>query len=410
MSKRKKLLLTIAGFLAGLFLILLIGSLLVVQSAWFSNFVRQKIVAVTEESTGGVVEIGAFEFDWTHLTARIRNFVLHGTEPTGSDPLARVALLEVRLKLFSGLKKVVDIRYLGIERPQVNLIVFADGKTNIPEPKVKKQSTSDKSGLETVVNLAVGQFNIQNGLLQYAQQKTAFSARGENLRVLLDYNQLNPSYQGKLTIDPLLIVSGANAPTLPVHVSVPITLEKDAVRLSDVKVNTDASQITLNASLENMNAPKISARVNMAVSMPEMQRSFGLPIHLQSRLAPKVLNLEASVRMDSKTDVVQVETAHLGFGGTTFQASGTLEPGKSSAVAFNSNFALNELAALLAVSDVQTTGALQANGTARLDAHNNYTRRRYVELPRRFSPKWDNTAKQCKSLFAVPCRPLPGQP
>ncbi|MFL6450330.1 MAG: translocation/assembly module TamB domain-containing protein [Bryobacteraceae bacterium] len=372
MSKRKKVILTVAASLAGLVVVLVVGSILVIQSSWFANFVREKIVAVTEESTGGVVEIGAFEFDWTHLTARIRNFVLHGNEPKGSDPLARVPLLEVRLKLFSGFKKVVDIRYLGIDRPHVNLMVFADGTTNIPQPKIKKKSTSDTSGLETVVNLAVGQFSIQNGLIQFAQQKTAFNARGENLRLLLDYNQLNPSYQGKLTIDPLLVVAGANAPTLPVHVSVPITLEKDAIRLSDVKINTDASQVTLSASLQNMNAPKISARVNVAASMPEMQRSFDLPIHVGSRLAPKVLNAEASVQIDTKTNVVQVRTAHLGLGATTFQASGTLEPGKSSAVSFNSNFALNELAALFAVSGLQTTGTLDMNGTARLDAHNNY--------------------------------------
>src|SRR5689334_5985874 len=135
MSKRKKILITVAGSLAGLFVVLIVGSILFVQSAWSANFVREKIIAVTEESTGGVVEIGAFQFDWTHLTARIRNFVLHGKEPKGSDPLARVASLEVRLKLFSGFKKVVDIRYLGIEQPQVNLMVLADGTTNIPEPK-----------------------------------------------------------------------------------------------------------------------------------------------------------------------------------------------------------------------------------------------------------------------------------
>ena len=372
MSKRKKILVTIGASVAGLIVVLIVASILVVQSAWFANFVRGKIVAITEESTGGVVEVGAFEFDWTHLTARIRNFVLHGNEPKGSDALARIALLEVRLKLLSGLKKVVDIRYLGIDRPQVNLIVFADGTTNIPQPKVKKKSNSETSGLETVVNLAVGQFNIQNGLVQYAQRKSAFSAKGENLRVLLDYNQLNPSYQGKLTIDPLLVVAGDNAPALPVHVSIPITLQKDAIQLSDVKISTAGSQITLDASVHDMNAPKIVARVNVAVSVAEMQRSFALPIHLQSRLAPKAITAEASLQIDSKTNTVQVQTAHLALGATTFQASGTLEPGKSSAVQFNSNFALNELAALMAVSGVQTTGALEANGTARLDRQNNY--------------------------------------
>lgn len=372
MTKPRRLLVTIAASLAGIVVLLVVATILILQSAWFSNFVREKIIAVTQESTGGVVEISSFQFDWTHLTARIRNFVLHGNEPKGSAPLARVALLEVRLKLLAGLKKAVDIQYLGIDQPQVNLIVFPDGRTNIPEPKVKKQSSSETSGLETVVNLAVGQFNIQNGLLQYSQQKTAFSARGENLRVLLDYNTLNPSYQGKITIDPLLITAGANSPPLTVHVSVPVTLQKDAIQLSDVKLNTSQSQITLNASLENMNAPKIAARLNAAISMPEMQRSFALPIHLQSRTAPKLLNAEASVQIDSKTNVIQIQTAHVGLGETTFQASGKLEPGKNSAVEFNANFALNELASLFKVSGVQTGGVLQANGTAKLDGQNNY--------------------------------------
>src|SRR5436309_15693132 len=139
MTKRKRVILIIAASLAGLLVVLVIASILVLRSAWFANYVREKIIAVTEESTGGKVEIAAFQFDWTHLTARIRNFVLHGTEPAGSDPLARIQLLEVRFKLLTGLKKVVDLQYLGIQQPQVNLIVFPDGKTNIPEPKVQKK-------------------------------------------------------------------------------------------------------------------------------------------------------------------------------------------------------------------------------------------------------------------------------
>ncbi|MFL6546969.1 MAG: hypothetical protein ACJ8LM_17535, partial [Candidatus Udaeobacter sp.] len=204
------------------------------------------------------------------------------------------------------------------------------------------------------------------------QRKTAFGARGENLRVLLDYNLLNPSYQGRLSIDPLLITVGANVRPLTVHVNVPITLQKDAIQLSDVKLNTDQSQITLNASIQNMNAPRISARLNATVSMPEMQSSLALPIHLQSKTAPKVLSAEASVQIDTKTDLIQVQTAHLGLGGTSFQASGTLDPGKNSAVAFNANLALNELASLFQVSGFQANGLLQANGNAKLDGQNDY--------------------------------------
>ncbi len=371
MSKRNRILLRIVGSLAALVVVLVVASVLILQSAWFSNYVRGKIIQVTEESTGGVAELGSFQFDWTHLTARIRNFVLHGTEPKGADPLARVALLEVRLKLFSGLKKAVDLQYLGIEQPQVNLMVLPDGKTNIPEPKVTKQSSSDKSGLETVVNLAVGQFKIENGLLRYAQGTTPFQAHGENLRVLLDYNTLNPSYAGNIRIDPLLLTSGTSAP-LSVHVNVPVTIEKDAIRLTNATFNTAQSQALLNGSVQDMNNPQIAATLNTTVSLPEMQKSFDLPIDTAAKAAPKSLSAEASVQINTKNNTIQIKTAHLGLGQSGLQASGTLNPGQNSAAQFNAEFALNELATLLKVSGVKASGTLQANGAAKLDAQKNY--------------------------------------
>ena len=370
MTKRKKILVTVAASFGGLLVVLVVASILILQSAWFANYVREKVIATTQESTGGTVEIGSFQFDWTHLTVRIRNFVLHGTEPKGSDPLARVPLLELRLKLLAGLKQAVDLQYLGVHQPTVNLIVFPDGKTNIPEPKVKTQP-SQKSGLQTVVDLAVGQFQIDNGTLQYAQQKTPFNARGQNLRVLLNYSVLNPSYQGNLSIDPLLVTSGKQPP-LSVHVNIPVTIEKDAVTIAGAKLNTDQSQILLDASIRDMNKPQISGHLNASVSLVEMGRSLDLPIDANAKGAPKTLTAEALVNVGSNNSI-QVQTAHVALGGTTFQASGTLrDANRASAVQFNGNLALAELGRLLKVSSVQASGALQLNGNAKLDGQNNY--------------------------------------
>ncbi len=134
MTKRKRILLITGAWVAGLLIVLIAAAVITVQTPWFANFVRQKIIATAEDSTGGVAEIGAFELDLAHFTVRIRNFILHGTEPQGSDPLIRIKLLELRLKLFAGLRKTVDLRYLGIEQPQVNLMVLPDGTTNVPQP------------------------------------------------------------------------------------------------------------------------------------------------------------------------------------------------------------------------------------------------------------------------------------
>src|SRR5689334_22867256 len=249
-KQKKKILIWIGAGLPALLLVLIIASVLIIRTAWFAHFVREKIIAATEESTGGVVEIGAFQFDWQHLTARIRNFVLHGTEPKNADPLASIALIELQLKLFTGLKHAVDLQYLGVDQPRLNLIVFPNGNTNIPRPKVQEHP-SQTSGLETVVDLAIGKFQITNGLIESSEEKINFSARGENLRALLNYNPAGPSYQGNLWIDPLLLAS-ANNPPLNVHVNVPIALEKDAIRIAGATLKTNLSQIVVNGSVQNM--------------------------------------------------------------------------------------------------------------------------------------------------------------
>ena len=199
MSRRKRILLTVASCLVGLIVVLVIAAIIVLQTAWFRNYVKEKIIAVTEESTGGKVDIGSFSFDWKGLRASIDNFVIHGTEPAGAAPLFHARSIVLELKLFSGLKKAVDLEYLGITDPAVNLIVFPDGKTNIPTPRVA-QKPSNKSGLETVVDLAIHQFKLENGFIQFAQQKTAFQAKGENLRAQLFYNAVSPGYKGSVSL------------------------------------------------------------------------------------------------------------------------------------------------------------------------------------------------------------------
>lgn len=371
MTKRNKIIAIVAGSIGGLLIVLVVASVVVLRTSWFANFVREKIIATTEESTGGIVEIGSFQFDWTHLTVRIRNFVLHGTEPPGSDPLARIDLLELHLKLLASLKKAVDLQYLGVQKPQINFMVFADGKTNVPEPKIKKQP-SQTSGLETVVDLAIGQFEVQNGLLEYSQKTTPFSARGENLRALLNYNTLSPGYQGNLAIDPLLLTAGSRPP-LQVHVNVPVVLEKDAVRVNGAKLNTAQSQILLDAAVQNMNSPRITAHVNTNVSLAEMQQTFDLPIDTNFKGAPPALTAELQATSDDKTQEISLQTARIGLGKTTFEASGTLRyVSRNTAAQFNANLDLAELARLLKIKSASPSGALQLNGNAKVDARNNY--------------------------------------
>ena len=48
-------------------------------------------------------------------------------------------------------------------------IVPSGRRTNVPEPKVKKES--DATALEPIVELKVGHFELRNGLLQFADRR-----------------------------------------------------------------------------------------------------------------------------------------------------------------------------------------------------------------------------------------------
>ena len=113
--------------------------------------------------------------------------MIHGLEPAGAAPLLRAKHVQVDLKLLSPFKGFIDIAYLLVDTPQANVMVFADGKTNIPAPKIKKKP-SDKSGLETIVDLAIGRFDLVNASAAFASQPAAFNASGQNLRAHLAYN------------------------------------------------------------------------------------------------------------------------------------------------------------------------------------------------------------------------------
>jgi translocation and assembly module TamB len=355
---RKKIALIVAVTLAGLLTVAVVTSLVVVQTQWFSDFVRGKIVSSLEDSTGGRVEIGSLQISPGSLTIRIRDLVLHGTEPKSAAPLAHISLLELRLKLLSKFTNLVDLAYLGVTEPRVNIIVNADGSTNIPQPKVKNTSSASSS-LEDVVDLAVGEFRIERGLIAYSEHTEPIDMRGENLRALLQYDELKRSYQGHLRIDPLRIVSGANPP-LPVRVDLALNIEKNALRATNVRLTTALSQISLDASIANLDAPRIAVKMAAKVSKRELAATFGLPLN---NSAPAVIYANLDGQFDQQANRITLPGLHVAMGKTTIDASG-----QGQSIAFNANLALAELSRLMDISSPEITGDLVLHGTASADS------------------------------------------
>ncbi len=137
------------------------------------------------------------------------------------------------------------------------------------------------------------------------------------------------------------------------------------------KLSTDESQIVVNGSVRNMNAPIIDARLHASLSLPEIERSADIRINANAKGAPKTLAAEFAAHMD--TNAIEIQTARLTLGQSSFQASGALRsPSHANGVQFNATLALGELSRLMTSTSTAASGAILVNGNAQLDAHNNY--------------------------------------
>src|SRR5690348_95274 len=368
--RQKKLMAAILRSVAGLVLVLIVAGIWISQTNWFRDFVRQKIVQSVEDSTGGRVEVGRFDFDWRHLRAEIQNFVLHGTESVNEQPLFQAQSLTVVLKFLSlADRKAVDIASLDLRQPQANLIVYPDGRTNVPQPKVRRQS--DKSALDTVVDLAIGRFSLQDGSVRVADRKIPFSAQGQNLTVQLRYEMVPQQYRGQITMDPLFVQYAENRQE-NVKVDLNVILGKDRIELPSATMATANSNVQISGTLAHLSSPNVSARVNSRIDLVEMKQVLGklLPLSIPSG-SPRVL--EAAIDASLDQQALKLASARITLGKSTIEASGNFRNTKleDGTAQFRADLVLAELARILDPS-LNASGQIEIGGQARINGTSEY--------------------------------------
>jgi translocation and assembly module TamB len=363
MNRARKITLIVLCSLAGLALTLFIAVIIVVQTSWFRETVRDKIAGAIDEATGGRAEIGEFAFDWTHLRATVRNFVIHGLEPPGAAPLFRANLVQVEAGLFT--HGLYEIRSLLVDTPQANVMVLPDGRTNIPSPKVQK--TSNKNPLQTVVDLAVGRFDLRNGSAAVSNRKVSFNARGENLRARLAYNTARPGYSGEIDMSPLYIESGRNR-AVNADVKLPVAIDSNGISLDGARITTPGSQIAITASMTNMDSPVISGRVTAHISVEEVNRAAGLlPAGRTPARAPgEPRYLDADVAASLGNSRIEVRSAKVTLGQSRLEASGA-----PNNVRFDGTLALGQIGRMFGVA-ARPEGSVRIGGDAALNPSGGY--------------------------------------
>lgn len=271
MTRHWRLSLIVGASLAGV-LILLVGALVfVARSGWLREKVRERIVQEAERATGGRVEIGSFDFDWNGLRAQVNGLVIHGSEPAGSPPLVRVKSITVVLRIISFLERLADVRSVDLDRPQISLLIYPDGSTNVPEPRQK----SRKGPVQTVLDLAVGRFRAANGSFQVNSQITPWTAAGQNLRARFNYDRRKRQYSGDLSIQPLNLKLDQEQ-TINANIQAAMAIDRNKITVSRATFATAKSHADLSGAVENFVSPSASFHYDVRLALEEWSSAFRL--------------------------------------------------------------------------------------------------------------------------------------
>jgi translocation and assembly module TamB len=360
MSRPWRIILFVAGSLAGLILIVFVAAIVVIQTPWFHNFVRTQIISTVDEHTGGSASAGSVDFSWTHLSVDIHDFVLRGLEPATAPPLLAAKLIQIDLTLRSLFDGFADISALLVDAPQANVIAFPDGRTNIPTPKI----SSKKSALETMVNLKIGTFDLRNGAVSLADRKSNFSANGRNLRAQLAWQHVTAAYFGEVDMNPLNWRLDDRQPLLAA-VAIPFTLQKDKISVSAARLDTPESHIVASGSIEHVAAPIYRVHASGRLALDELQRAVPLTKPLDIAAGPRFVTVDIAGSASAKR--VHIENAHLNFGQSALEGSGTLKGGAG--MEFQAVLALGQIGHLFRAPQ-QPEGTFDIVGTLSLDADN----------------------------------------
>src|SRR6201996_4592149 len=190
--------LRVGGVLLLLLVLVVAGLMFYASTPHFANVVRQKVVTVLEDATGGRVELRSLHWNLRHLAVEVHGLTIHGLEGPGELPYAHVDRLYARAKILSFVNARLGLDFLEIDRPSVHLIIYPDGSTNQPTPKAKQSSSSSGPAATTIFDLQANRVEVHDGMALLNQRAIPFQLAANDLGALITYAPASDHYLGQL--------------------------------------------------------------------------------------------------------------------------------------------------------------------------------------------------------------------
>lgn len=276
MSLRKKAWLFSLAGVAALLITALFAAGLVLRTSWFKNQVRARLVSVAAMATGGRVEIGEFDYNWSNLTVEVAPFVIHGKESPQAAPFFRAERIRIGMRIISLFERQVDLVSVTVEKPQVSVTVNPDGSTNVPEPK--DQRRWEQNFADRILDLKVQHFEFHDGFVEYNSERIPLDVQGDRLRASVIYQPAGPRYVGEFSSRQVHIRSPRLKAPVALDVDAQLALDRNQVQVLHARLEAGDSKVALDGLVRNLSSPLAEFNLTATAPVKALNADFGLPL------------------------------------------------------------------------------------------------------------------------------------
>jgi translocation and assembly module TamB len=234
------------------------------------------LVSRLERATGARVELRALSIQWLGMRATMKNLVIHGKEPAGTEPLFTAEEVAAGLRIDSFWGRRISLNELVVQQPHVHIRLDKNGASNVPSPP--RPASINKPLRDTLFELRIGRLVLVDGWVLYNDMKTPITVHGGDLRFALDGGGTldRPLYLGNLEWQTLQFASKRYRP-LPLGLSAKFTLWREGFTLEQGVLTAGHSHLDAQAEMDNFGNPRWSFRYRGWVDLVDFRETLRDP-------------------------------------------------------------------------------------------------------------------------------------
>jgi translocation and assembly module TamB len=254
-----------------LLILVSIGVLLVAGMAWYATtssfqaMVRRRLVAELEKITGGRVELGSFHTSPFRFRVEVRDLTIHGREGPGEVPYAHVERVVAEIKIISVLGAEFGFHSLVLDHPVVHVLVYPDGTTNQPAPRLQ---TSGETPVEQLFRLSISRLEVRGGQVLWNDQRIPVDFVVDDVSADMTYSLLHRRYISNLLLGKIVTRLGDYRPfawMLEAH----FNLGANSLEVNLLKASSGRSHLEARGRLRDLRHPELEATYDAQLDLAE---------------------------------------------------------------------------------------------------------------------------------------------